>query len=137
MDIIDSTINNINSVGNNKYFIGIMMVVLNIGGRYVMQDLGKTHELFFSNKMVKRLLSFSIFFVATRDIFTSIILTILFNIFVLELTNEKSPYCIIPKSFYQLDSNKDGEISPDEIKKAYLTLKNAGQIEAFKNRSKK
>ena len=96
--------------------------------------MGKTHDLFFNNKILRRALVFTIFFVATRDIVASIILSAFFIIFFLELTHEKSSYCIIPKGYIKLDVNNDGLVSADEIKRAYLTLKNAGEIEAFRNK---
>jgi hypothetical protein len=134
MDILHSLNESINHLNNSKYFIGFMMILLNVGSRYVFLELGKTHDLFFNNKIVRRALIFTIFFVATRDIIVSIILSAFFIIFFLELTHEKSPYCIIPKGYIKLDVNNDGLVSADEIKRAYLTLKNAGEIEAFKNK---
>lgn len=124
----------IHQLNNNKYFVGIMMVMLNLGSRYIFLELGKVHDMFFNQKIVRRALIFTIFFVATRDIIASILLSTFFIIFFLELTHEKSPYCILPKGFIKLDTNNDGLVSADEIKRAYLTLKNAGQIEAFKNK---
>ena len=133
MDIIYQTINNLN---NNKYFIGIMMVLLNLGSRYIFLELGKTHDMFFNHKIVRRSLIFTVFFVATRDIIASVLLSTFFIIFFLELTHEKSAYCILPSGYIKLDTNNDGLVSADEIKKAYLTLKHAGEIEAFHNKKK-
>ena len=124
----------VNQLNSNKYFVGIMMVMLNLGSRYIFLELGKVHDQFFNQKYVRRALIFTIFFVATRDIIASILLSTFFIIFFLELTHEKSPYCILPKGFIKLDMNKDGVVTADEIKRAYLTLKNAGEIEAFKNK---
>lgn len=132
MDYINQSINILN---NNKYFMGIMMVLLNLGGRYIFLELGKTHDMFFNQKIVRRALIFTVFFVATRDVIASILLSVFFIIFFLELTHEKSNYCIVPNGFIKLDMNDDGLVSADEIKRAYLTLKNAGQIEAFRNRN--
>ena len=58
----------------------------------------------------------------------SLIITSTFIILVLNLFHAESQYCILPKSFTDIDTNKDGKISPDEIKKAYETLKKAGKI---------
>ena len=124
----------INQLNNNKYFVGMMMVLLNLGSRYIFLELGRFHDQFFNQKLVRRALIFTIFFVATLDIIASIFLSAFFIIFILELTHEKSPYCILPKGIVKLDMNKDGVVSADEIKRAYLTLKNAGEIEAFKNK---
>lgn len=134
MDIFNKINQSVNILNNNKYFVGIMMILLNLGSRYIFLELGKTHDMFFNNKIVRRALIFTVFFVATRDIVASILLSTFFIIFFLELTHEKSPYCIIPKGYIKLDVNNDGVVSADEIKRAYLTLKHAGEIEAFKNK---
>jgi hypothetical protein len=131
---MDSIYQSINNLNNNKYFIGIMMVLLNLGSRYIFLELGKTHDMFFNHKIVRRSLIFTVFFVATRDIIASVLLSTFFIIFFLELTHEKSPYCILPAGYIKLDTNNDGLVSADEIKKAYLTLKHAGEIESFKNK---
>jgi hypothetical protein len=136
MDIYNTINNNLLSLGNNKYFIGMMMLLLNLGSRYIFLELGKTHDKFFNQKFVRRALIFTVFFVATRDIIASVLLSIFFIVFFLELTHEKSPYCILPKGYIKLDTNNDGLVSADEIKRAYLTLKHAGEIEAFKNKKK-
>jgi len=131
MDYINEGIAYLN---NNKYFVGLMMVLLNLGSKYIFLELGKTHDNFFNNKMVRRALIFTVFFVATRDIIASVLLSAFFIIFFLELTHEKSSICILPKGYIQLDTNGDGVVSAEEIKNAYMTLKKTGQIEEyFKN----
>jgi uncharacterized membrane protein len=124
-------------LNNNKYFVGMMMVMLNLGSRYIFLELGKSHDAFFNQKIVRRLLIFTIFFVATRDIIASMLLTVIFIVFFLELTHENSKYCILPKGMIKLDTNDDGYVTADEVKRAYFTLKNAGQIEQFRNSKKK
>ena len=134
MDIINYLNGLAISLNNNKYFVGIMMILLNLGSRYIFLELGKVHDQFFNQKIVRRALIFTIFFVATRDIIASVILSTFFIIFFLELTHEKSPYCIVPKGFIKVDTNNDGLVSKEEIKRAYLTLRNAGELESFKNK---
>ena len=36
----------------NPYFIGIMMLMLNLGGRFLMLDVSKKQEMFFQNPWV-------------------------------------------------------------------------------------
>ena len=72
---------------------------------------------------------FTVFFVATRDIKTSLILTAVFIIITLELFNEKSSFCIIPKNIIDfMDQNKDGVITADEIKRSISLLQKAGYV---------
>lgn len=118
----------INSINNNKYFYGILMILLNVGARYIEVDLDDSHKAFLSSTLVRRLIIFTIAFIATRDIIASFIITATFIIIVLNLFNTTSKNCILPKSFIKLDKNKDGIISPQEIKSAYDTLKKAGKL---------
>jgi len=118
-------------VNDNKYFYGLMMIMLNIGSRYLVMDMSSPfHTAVLSSKIFRRIIIFTIIFVATRDLKISFILTACFVILALNLFNDKSKYCILPKSFRNLDTNMDGEISPDEIARAYKVLKKSGKITA-------
>ena len=131
MDFINNFFQKLN---NSAYFIGLMMLLLNIGSKYIVQEFGSSIDFFFNIKIIRRLLIFTIFFVATRDIKTSIILTAAFIIIVLELFNEKSKSCILPKSLIKLiDTNKDGHLSKEEIANAMNILKRAGHLKHVSN----
>lgn len=118
----------IQTFNNNKYVYAMMMILLNIGARYIEMDLQDGHRKFLSSTALRRLMIFTVAFMATRDVIASLIITASFVILVLNLFNTNSKYCILPQSFYELDENKDGKVSPEEIKKAYETLKKAGKI---------
>jgi hypothetical protein len=116
------------SINNSKYFYAITMILLNMGAKYLEMDLVDSHRQFLSSKAIRRIIIFTVSFVATRDVVASLIITASFVILVLNLFNENSEYCVIPKTLKKLDTNNDGEISPEEIKKAYDVLKKAGKI---------
>ena len=60
-------------LSNNKLFSGCIMLLTNIGGRYLALELPDNMEKLFSNYFILRyLVLFSIFFMATRDIKISI-----------------------------------------------------------------
>ena len=107
----------INNLNNSAYFAGVMMILLNLGSRYIVMEISDTQEQFLSNIIVRRLLVFTIFFTATRDVYTSFILTAVFIIFVTGLFNEKSKYCILPKSMIYTP-NEGRLISNEEIEYA-------------------
>ena len=121
----EKTLDNINQ---SKYFFGFLMILLNMGAKYIELDLVQSQKTFLSSKLIRRLLIFTIAFIATRDFMASLIITSAFIILVLNLFHTESKYCILPKSFTDIDTNKDGKISPEEIKKAYETLKKDGKI---------
>ena len=126
---MDSNIQNItNEINNNKYFYALTMILLNMGARYIELDLVDNHRKFLSSKLIRRIIIFTVAFVATRDVIASLIVTASFVIIVLNLFNTNSRYCILPQSYIDLDSDKDGKISPEEIKNAYEVLKKAGKL---------
>lgn len=118
----------INAFNNNKYVYGFLMILLNIGARYIEMDLVKSHKEFLSSKMLRRLLIFTVAFIGTRDLVASLVITATFIIFVLNLFNADSKYYVLPNSIKQLDTNNDGVISPEEIKNAYELLQKAGKL---------
>uniref|UniRef100_A0A6C0B4S0 EF-hand domain-containing protein n=1 Tax=viral metagenome TaxID=1070528 RepID=A0A6C0B4S0_9ZZZZ len=120
--------NFVSSLNENKYFYAMAMILFNIGARYIEIDLDEHHKKFLSSTVIRRLLIFTMAFVATRDIIASLIITASFVIIVLNLFNKTSRYCILPKNINELDLNNDGYISPEEIEKAYEILKRSGKI---------
>ena len=120
--------NLINEFNTNKYILGISMIMMNMGSKYLEIDLKDEHKKFLSSKIIRRLLIFTIAFIATRDILASIIITASFIIIVLNLFDVDSNYCIIPESFRILDTNNDGKISNEEIVNSYNLLKKNGKI---------
>ena len=113
---------------NNKYIYGFLMILLNVGARYIEIDFTDDHRTFLSSTVLRRLIIFTVAFIATRDLVASLIITCCFIILVLNLFNPKSKYCVISKSIKNIDKNNDGEISAEEIKKAYEILKKTGKI---------
>ena len=87
-------------INNNKYLWGCSMLFLNIGSRYLVADIGKFNEKLLSQDLAKKFILFCLFFMATRDFLTSIILTIASSILIYGLLNEQSRYSLVP-----VDSN--------------------------------
>ena len=87
----------INSLNTSKYFSGILMLLLNLGSKYLAMELTEFHEKFLSNVFIRRILVFTVFFMATKDVFVSFILTGVFVILVSGLFNENSKYCVMTK----------------------------------------
>ena len=78
----------IDSINTNKYFIGIIMIILTIGGRFIIGELNeKTREQITDNKTFRRLFIFCAFFMATRDLIAALALTLVFTIFIKSLIN--------------------------------------------------
>ena len=74
-------------LNENKYFIGLSMIGVNIGSRYIIEDLNTEHRNLIRNEYVRKIFVFCVFFMATRDVIISIALTIFFIISIKELFN--------------------------------------------------
>jgi hypothetical protein len=86
----------LNSLSNSKIFIGCVILLSTLGGKYLSIDLPKNIEVLFLKYFILRgLVLFSIFFMATRDIKSSILLFLLFFIIMNFFINEKSSFCVI------------------------------------------
>jgi hypothetical protein len=88
----------IGSFNGNLYFIGIMMLVLNLGGRFLAMEITKDQEAFFQNPWVRRFLIFVVLFVATRNIMVAFWLTVVVVIVLGFLFNENSALSIFGQS---------------------------------------
>lgn len=102
-------------LNNSKVIAGVAMLMLNIGSRYVQADLGKFHEQLLSNPYVKKLIVFSMFFVATRDLGMAFLLTILYIIIIDGVLHENRKFSLIPKHYIATNSPN---VSDNEYKKA-------------------
>ena len=140
-----SLTNSINDLNTNKLVAGLVMIAMNIGSRYIDLKLTKGQELLLKN-IAREVLIFTIVFINTKDIVSSIIITVIFIILANFLLNEESKYNILPNKYKQLNliSNTNDKIVSDyEISTAYETLKKAKQqinnynklqlIESFNN----
>ena len=106
--------NNMTDLNENKYFIGLMMILVNIGSRFIIGELSDTQKKLINDKNLRRLFIFGIFFMATRDIVSSLILTIMFVLLVSELFNEESEISLLPKKDKVEDNKKDTKADNDK-----------------------
>jgi hypothetical protein len=78
------------SVNSNPYFIGSMMLLLNLGGRHLATGLTPEQDKFFQEPWFRRLLIFVVFFIGTRNLISSIFMSIVFILLVGFLFNDTS-----------------------------------------------
>ncbi len=110
-------------INNSKLFAGCIMILMNLGGKYVSKDVSRAADNILDTKLTRRFLIFCIAFVATRDVVSSIIIMLLFIVIFSYFLNENSNYCILPKKYIiNIDQNKDGIISKEEIEKSKKLL---------------
>tara|TARA_B100001758_G_C18281964_1_gene542114 strand:- start:192 stop:671 length:480 start_codon:yes stop_codon:yes gene_type:complete len=127
----DFTVNSfISNLNTNKLFIGIMMIFMNLGSRYIEIKLTKSQENILKN-IAREVLIFTIAFVGSRDIVIAFVITAVFLILSKYIFNENSRFNIIPKRLKELESSLDldgdGKVSDKEIEQAIELLKKANK----------
>jgi hypothetical protein len=80
------------SLNTNMFFIGIMMLVLNIGSRYIVHEFSDDDEEYRQNIVLRRVAIFAACFVGTRDLFVSLVLTAVFVVISTGMYHSKSVY---------------------------------------------
>jgi len=123
LNILRSVAHNINT---SKFFAGFVMIMLNIGSKYITIKLSKSQEAYLRNTIARQLLIFSIIWMGTRDVLISIAMTGAFVVLTDHLFNERSPYCVIPghlRNYEELlDDDKDGHVTSEEVENAKRVL---------------
>lgn len=116
-------------LNNSKYFAGVIMILLNVGSKFISIQFSKSTEEYIKYSVTKQLLVFSMAWMGTRDIYTALGLTAIFTILSEYLLNEESSACIVPHKYRILhkliDTNNDGAISDTEISAAVAVLEKA------------
>jgi hypothetical protein len=116
----------LNVLNDNKYFAGIVMLIMNIGSKYITIELSKTQEAYFRYTLGRQILIFSILWIGTRDITISLVLTAVFILLVDYVFNENSKFCIIPEKYKELQKEVGGNmVTQKEVNDAIDTLKKA------------
>jgi hypothetical protein len=129
--------NHILFLNNSKFFAGVIMILLNIGSKFIAIQFSRSTEEYLKMNISKQLLVFAMAWMGTRDIYTALILTAVFTILSDHLFNEDSPYCCVPQKYRVLaklvDENNDGQLTEQEINNAIAILDKAHKDKRRKN----
>ena len=121
--------NHIMYLNNSKFFAGVVMILLNIGSKFIVIQFSKSTEEYMKYSVSKQLLVFAMAWMGTRDIYTALGLTAVFTILSDYLFNEESKLCIVPPGYRVLnkliDTNNDSEVSEPELAAAIAVLEKA------------
>lgn len=104
----------------NPYFIGLMMLLLNLGGRFISLEVTKQQEQFLQLPWVRRVLIFTVLFVATRNLWVAFWMTLVVVLFLGYLFNENSALCLFGKgggdgsTCAEGQKEKRDEMTPEE-----------------------
>jgi hypothetical protein len=116
-------------LNSSKFFAGVIMILLNVGSKFISIQFSKSTEEYMKWSVTKQLLVFAMAWMGTRDIYTALGLTAVFTILSDYLFNEESALCVVPHKHRVLhklmDTNNDGEVSEIELASAVAILEKA------------
>ena len=118
-----------NTLNQSKYFAGIMMIFLNLGSKYITMELSENQDELFKNKIIRRFLVFTVVFVATRDIFVSLIITGIFVILVSGLFNENSRFALVTKPVISQVTEEEYRQAKKIVKSFEMQKKNSSNVQ--------
>tara|TARA_B110000305_G_C18818377_1_gene350185 strand:- start:6 stop:380 length:375 start_codon:yes stop_codon:yes gene_type:complete len=79
----------LDQLSENKIFIGLIMVLVNIGARFIIEELSEEHKTIIQNTYFRKLVIFCSVFMATRDIGVALIVTLIFAIVINEILGKE------------------------------------------------
>jgi len=113
-------------LNNSKFFAGIIMILLNVGSKFITIQFSKSTEEYMKYSLSKQILVFAMAWMGTRDIYAALGLTAVFTILSEHLFNEESTMCIVPPHYRVLDklidTNEDGIVSETELANAIAII---------------
>ena len=84
------------SLSSNKYILGLMILLINLGARYIGNELNEFSHKVLNHKYARRFLIFLVIWMGTRDLLTAFVITSVFILLSNTILNEHSTYCILP-----------------------------------------
>jgi len=79
----------IDNLADNKYFLGVVMITMNIGARFLIDELTPEQKKKVNTQNFRRFIIFCAFFAATRDLLSAVTLTIIFILFISEIFTDE------------------------------------------------
>ena len=121
--------NHVMYLNNSKFFAGVVMILLNIGSKFITIQFSKSTEEYMKYLLSKQILVFAMAWMGTRDIYAALGLTAVFTILSENLFNEESALCVVPQQYRILDklidTNDDGVVTETELSAAIAVLEKA------------
>ncbi len=116
-------------MNNSKFFAGVIMILLNVGSKFITIQFSKSTEEYLKMSVTKQILVFAMAWMGTRDIYAALGLTAIFTVLSDFLFNEESRCCVVPHKYRVLhrlvDVNNDSDVTETEIAAAMAILEKA------------
>lgn len=123
--------NNIMLVNSSQVFSGIMIIMMNLGSKYVTIELSKSSAEYLKLSVTRQIMIFVLAWMGSRNIYVALGLTAVLIILTDHLFNEESTFCVVPHEYRLMkdiiDTNKDGIVSKEELDNAMAILGKASK----------
>lgn len=83
-------------LSGNKYILGLMILLINLGARYIGNEVSDFMHKVLNHKFARRFLIFLVIWMGTRDLVVALVITIGFILLANTAFNENSDYCVLP-----------------------------------------
>jgi hypothetical protein len=100
-------------LNNSKLFLGVMLILLNIGSRYLVDELSTNPDEYNRNIVLRRIAVFAVCFVGTRDLVVSLLLTAGF-IIIAQGVSSRSREGMVSKKMIEESEKKVDQPAVDE-----------------------
>lgn len=104
------TLSFLSDISSNKMFVGVTMILMNLGSRHIVSDLTDIQNSLLSSKLMKKVVVFCMFFVPTRDVMVSLMLTFAFFFLTGHVLNERKGWNITKAEDFDELSYKDSDV---------------------------
>jgi len=125
-------------LSGNKYVLGLMILLINLGARYIGNEVSDFMHKVLNHKFARRFLIFLVLWMGTRDLVVAGVITISFIVLVNTLFNENSDYCILPVTNNSSITKEEFQLAKQIVSKYELAnpqqnIPNSSQQNSFPN----
>ena len=106
-------------LSENKIFIGLVMIMVNVGARFIIEELSDEHQAIVKSGNFRKIIIFCSVFMATRDIVMALIVTGIFTV----LMNDVLKTDDNDKKYDKKDAKKGSSFAKQELDKQIDQLK--------------
>lgn len=117
----------VKNLNDSKLFAALALLVLNIGSKHVDIDFTPAQMVILKHTLTQQVLIFSIAWMGSKDLYTSLLVTLGFYIIFEVLLNKNNSLNVLPNSLKkieeEIDTNNDGVIQEKELDEAIKIIK--------------
>ena len=107
-------------LNGNKYILGLMILLINLGARYIGNEVSDFMHKVLNHKFARRFLIFLVLWMGTRDLVVAGVITITFIVLVNTIFNENNDFCILPVTNNSTISREEFQLAKQVVAKYEL-----------------